>query len=139
MKQTSLLLMLSLCIGILTVGCSTAKKVDTNVPKQAPVATEETPKPVKVENGHYTVVKHDTLWDISAKSSVYGDAFQWPLIFKTNRDKIQDPDLIYPKQDLEYKKAPAADEVEKAKKDASDTPKYKPHSKPAKKLSVDYF
>jgi nucleoid-associated protein YgaU len=138
MKQTSLLL-ISLCAGTLAVGCSSAKKIDTTtVPKQAPVA-EEAPKPKQVEKGHYTVVKHDTLWDISGKSAVYGDAFQWPLLFKSNRDKIQDPDLIYPKQDLEYKKAPSADEVEKAKKDASDTPKYKPHSKPVNKLPVDYF
>ncbi len=137
MKQRSLLLIMTLAAGVLVIGCSSAKKKDTVVPQQpAPVAEE---KPKAVANDHYTVVKHDTLWDISGKSSIYGDAFQWPLIFKTNRDKIQDPDLIYPKQELEIKKATTADEIEKAKKAASETPKYKPHSKPVKKLSVDYF
>ena len=138
MKQKSLILTLSLMVGVLLVGCSSAKKKDlTVVPQQpAPVAEE---KPKAVANDHYTVVKHDTLWDIAGKSSIYGDAFQWPVIFKANRDKIQDPDLIYPKQELEIKKTLTADEIEKARKAASETGKFKPHSKPVKKLSVDYF
>jgi LysM repeat protein len=138
MKQNSILLTLALFTGVLLIGCGSAKKKDmTVVPKEAAPAPEEKPK--QVANDHYTVVKHDTLWDIAGKSSIYGDAFQWPVIFKTNRDKIQDPDLIYPKQELEIKKALTADEVEKAKKAASETPKYKPHHDPVKKLSVDYF
>ncbi len=43
---------------------------------------------------HLTVVKDDTLWDLSASDGVYGDPFMWPLIYKKNRDQIQDPDLI---------------------------------------------
>jgi len=46
----------------------------------------------------YRVVSGDNLWDISSKSSVYGNPFQWPLIYKTNSAKIQDADLIYPGQ-----------------------------------------
>ena len=53
---------------------------------------------------NYRVVSGDNLWDISAKSSVYGNPFQWPLIYKTNSAKIQDADLIYPGQnfDIQY-------------------------------------
>ncbi|MFB6260243.1 MAG: LysM peptidoglycan-binding domain-containing protein, partial [Thiohalorhabdaceae bacterium] len=28
----------------------------------------------------------------------YGDPFAWPLIYKNNSGKIDDPDLIYPDQ-----------------------------------------
>ncbi len=46
----------------------------------------------------YTVMRGDTLWGISGKSSVYGNPYKWPLIYKANRDKIRDADLIYPGQ-----------------------------------------
>ena len=46
----------------------------------------------------YSVVRGDNLWDISGKDNVYGNSYQWPLIYKTNRDKIKDADLIYPGQ-----------------------------------------
>ena len=40
----------------------------------------------------------DTLWRIAQK--VYGDKDKWPLIYEANRDTIQDPNKIYPKQVL---------------------------------------
>ena len=40
----------------------------------------------------------DTLWRIAQK--VYGDKDKWPLIYQANRDKIHDPNKIYPKQVL---------------------------------------
>jgi len=48
----------------------------------------------------YTVDKGDSLWSIAGNSSVYGDPYQWPLIYKANRDQIKDADLIYPGQAL---------------------------------------
>ena len=49
--------------------------------------------------GSYSVVKGDTLWGIAGKSDIYGNPFEWPLIYKANAAKIHDPDLIYPGQD----------------------------------------
>jgi peptidoglycan hydrolase CwlO-like protein len=46
----------------------------------------------------YTVVRGDHLWGIARKSEHYGNGFAWPVIYKANRDQINDPDLIYPKQ-----------------------------------------
>jgi len=46
----------------------------------------------------YTVVKGDCLWNIAKKKEHYGNAFAWPVIYKANRDKIKNPDLIYPNQ-----------------------------------------
>jgi len=46
----------------------------------------------------------DHLWGISAKPAVYGDPYQWPLLYKRNRDEIYDPDLIYPGQVLQIER-----------------------------------
>ena len=50
--------------------------------------------------GSYTVSTGDNLWSISGQDSVYGNPYQWPLIYKANRDQIKDADLIYPGQEL---------------------------------------
>ena len=67
-----------------------------------------------VANDSYTVVRGDNLWNISGKSSIYGDPYQWPLIYKANRDKIKDADLIYPGQSLAVNRNPTASETEMA-------------------------
>jgi peptidoglycan hydrolase CwlO-like protein len=46
----------------------------------------------------YKVVRGDHLWGIAKKKEHYGNAFAWPVIYKANRDKIKNPDLIYPNQ-----------------------------------------
>jgi peptidoglycan hydrolase CwlO-like protein len=48
----------------------------------------------------YKVVKGDHLWGIARKKEHYGNAFAWPVIYKANRDKIKNPDLIYPNQEF---------------------------------------
>ncbi len=48
--------------------------------------------------GGYLVVSGDSLWSISGQESVYGNPFQWPLIYKANSDHIKDADLIPPGQ-----------------------------------------
>jgi len=48
----------------------------------------------KDENAvYYTIIKHDTLWDISQR--FLQDPFQWPYLWKLNT-YIKNPDLIYP-------------------------------------------
>lgn len=46
----------------------------------------------------YNVVKGDCLWNIAKKKEHYGNGFAWPVIYKANREKIKNPDLIYPDQ-----------------------------------------
>jgi nucleoid-associated protein YgaU len=62
----------------------------------------------------YTVVRGDCLWNIAKKKDYYGNGFAWPKIYKANRDKIKNPDLIYPKQTFTI---PRLTEEEKAKYD----------------------
>lgn len=115
--------------------------VPTEAPAPQPEAQAPPPPPEATPNPcrDYIVVKGDTLWDISGSSNGYNDYFLWPLIFKANRDQITDPDLIYPKQDFCIKQDFEDKDKEKARKDASDTPKYVPHTKPRETLPVDYF
>ena len=65
-------------------------------------------------NVQYDVVGGDSLWSISGKSEIYADPYQWPLIYKANRDKIKDADLIYPGQSLAVNRNPTASETEMA-------------------------
>lgn len=46
----------------------------------------------------YTVVKGDCLWKIAKK--FLGDGSRWPEIYELNKDKISNPNLIYPGQVL---------------------------------------
>ena len=66
----------------------------------------------------YAVVKGDSLWRISGKSEVYGNAYQWPLIYKANADKIKDADLIHAGLELSVDKAPTQAAVDAAVKHA---------------------
>ncbi len=65
----------------------------------------------KMMEASYTVERGDNLWDISAKSSIYGNPYQWPLIYKTNSDKIKDADLIYPGQVLGIEQNASSSEI----------------------------
>ncbi len=47
----------------------------------------------------YTVRKGDCLWKIAQK--IYGDPTMWKAIYKLNKDKIKDPNRIYPNQVFE--------------------------------------
>jgi nucleoid-associated protein YgaU len=62
----------------------------------------------------YSVVRGDNLWNISGKEEVYANPYQWPLIYKTNRDKIKDADLIYPGQVFDIDQNASASEIDAA-------------------------
>lgn len=139
------LLLLTLAFGLVAAGCSKKRVEGTEVPAapQSSETVQAAPPPpaavAKKEEEKYTVVKGDTLWAIAGSSAIYGDNFHWPLLFKANRDQIQDPDLIYPDQSFLIRRDFTDDEKARAKDAASKTPKYVPHTKPRETLPVDYF
>ena len=112
-------LMILAATGLFATGCVPAKQAS----QAASEGTQATPAPATTATGTttvtpapatttttaavtpapqgivgYVVQKGDHLWGISAKPAVYGDPYQWPLLYKRNRDEIYDPDLIYPGQ-----------------------------------------
>jgi nucleoid-associated protein YgaU len=61
----------------------------------------------------YRVESGDNLWNISGMDNIYGNPYQWPLIYKANSDQIKDADLIYPGQVLAIPSA-TTDEIDAA-------------------------
>ena len=111
-------LLLLLSVMGFAVGCaSTPEEVEGET---APVATEEsaisTPAesideptavveeeiPAEEDTGDtsYVVEQGDNLWTISGQEDIYDNPYQWPLIYKANRDQIRDADLIFPGQEF---------------------------------------
>jgi hypothetical protein len=128
-----------LCLAGMLYGCGTKKIENTGVPPGAPSNEAPAQKASLEGSGHYFVQRNDCLWEIAGKPSIFGDSFEWPLLFKANRDEIRDPDLIYPRQDLRVQKDIPMEERNHARQMASATPKYVPHSAPRETLPVDYF
>jgi|TARA_B100000949_G_scaffold156871_1_gene137943 nucleoid-associated protein YgaU len=81
-----------------TTATATTTAAVTPAPATTTTTAAVTPAPKGIVG--YVVQKGDHLWGISAKPAVYGDPYQWPLLYKRNRDEIYDPDLIYPGQVL---------------------------------------
>lgn len=122
-------------------GCSGTKRIQNAEILSRPMSNEgaaESSAGPKLL-GHYIVRKNDCLWMIASQPRIYGDPFQWPLLFKSNRDEIKDPDLIYPRQDLRVEEGFDKETRDRARGSAEVTPKYAAHSKPRETLPVDYF
>jgi len=50
----------------------------------------------RCQYGRYTVVEGDWLSMIATMRNVYHDGSKWPMIYESNKDKITNPNLIYP-------------------------------------------
>ncbi len=79
------------------------------VEEEKVVVVEETPAPTPMEIYEqtygslpraHTVVKGECLWWIAEYPQIFNDPFMWPLVYKSNRDQIKNPNLIYPGQVL---------------------------------------
>ena len=62
------------------------------------VTTNNTAAASKPSGQNYTVRSGDCLWNIAKK--FYGNGSQYTKIYNANRDKIKNPNLIYPNQVL---------------------------------------
>ena len=84
---------------------------DINTSEPEPDLTTSTgPAPIS----RYIVQSGDHLWGISGQAQVYGDSYQWPLLYKRNRDNIYDPDLIYPGQVLHIDREASEQQIQLA-------------------------
>ena len=128
-------------LALLFAGCGEKKVENTEVPKEP--GTNENGEGGSARAGprwrKYVVKEGDTLWAISNQSGNYSDSFQWPLIFKTNRDEIVDPDQITPGQVLVIQRGQTAEQTEHTRQLASDTPAFVSHEEPRTTLPVNYF
>ena len=85
--------------GALRAGASEGLAAITATPgiPEAPVEKMDLDV-LREKPGYHTVVKGECLWYIAGYDHIYGNPLQWPLIYKANKDKIKNPDLIYPGQ-----------------------------------------
>ena len=82
-------------------GTKTVQITPSPAPSQPATATvqeppRETTSAPKAAN--YTVKSGDCLWNIAKKQ--LGDGSRWKEIYELNKDKIKNPNLIYPNQSL---------------------------------------
>lgn len=78
------------------VQAAEAPPTQAPTPVTTPVAMPESEPSATISSSDYTVVKGDNLWEISVRA--YGDGYKWTEVAKTN--KLKNPDLIYPDQQL---------------------------------------
>lgn len=82
-------------------GTKTVKLSPPPALSQPATATVEPPKretSSAPKNASYTVKSGDCLWNIAKKQ--LGDGSRWKEIYELNKDKIKNPNLIYPDQSL---------------------------------------
>jgi nucleoid-associated protein YgaU len=107
----------ALLAATFAAGCaSTPPKEEAKPETQAAAEVKPAPAPAAAakSNDTYNVVRGDHLWGISSKSTIYGNPYAWPLIFKANRDKIRDADLIEPGQVLAVERNASSGDVDAA-------------------------
>jgi LysM repeat protein len=102
---------LILAVGLVAAGCQT-KPAEDDAADAAPAAAETQGAASGGET--YSVVSGDSLWGIAAQSRIYGNPYQWPLIYKANADSISDADLIEPGQVLNIARGSSSDEIDAA-------------------------
>ena len=66
----------------------------------------------------YKVKRGDTLRIIAARREIYNDRYQWPIIYKANRDQIRDPLQIFIGQNLVIPRTVTLEEVKEARQQA---------------------
>ena len=131
----NVVLIAGLAAMLAAAGCAKKEIIKQDEPQKAVEAA--TPVNTPVETVKYDVKKGDSLWKIAA-GAAYGNAFEWPLLFKANRDQIQDPDLIETNQQLNISKDFSQAQTEDAVQKAKETPPFKKHSEPRKTLPLMY-
>ncbi len=104
--------------SVLAAGCASTPEPKSEPAAPAPAAE---PQPAPMEQPaatampeavtSYTVGRGDDLWSIAALPVIYGNAYEWPLIFKANHGQISDADLIEPGQVLTIPRAATAEEI----------------------------
>lgn len=122
MNYNDTLKVLLLAVAVTCLGACATQKEKAPAPEapKAEAAAEPAPAPAPMAApasnlpASYEVVRGDNLWTIAGQSRIYGNPYQWPLVYKANRGKIKDADLIYPGQSFDINRAATAAEIDAA-------------------------
>jgi len=105
-------ILLAASIAAMMSACQTNEPAPEEKP--AAEAPAEAPAAEAPASETYDVVQGDNLWNIAGKSRIYGNPYQWPLLYKANSDKIEDADLIHPGQSLTVARGMSSAEIDAA-------------------------
>jgi len=142
MKRGILLASILVSVGLVFFisGCCAKKQVVSSTPVAEETVVEEV---IVLEEGdsvlaeileetaplagNHVVKSGECLWWIAEYEDIYNDPFMWPLIYNTNKGKINNPDLIYPGQTLDIPRSGyTMDEVREARRLAGAPRPYTP-------------
>jgi hypothetical protein len=130
--------------ALLVTGCASTTQTEAKPEQKAAAETKAAPTSAAAAPTRsstpwmsYNVVRGDHLWGISSKSMIYGNPYQWPLIFKANRDRIKDADVIEPGQVLSIDKSPSGADVSAAVEHAKRRGEWKLGA--TEKSDIDYL
>ena len=94
--------------------------------REEAIAKEPAKKDVAFRT-QYIVKKGDCLWWTAQYKDVYNDSLMWSIIYEANKDKIKDPDLIYPGQKLNIpRKGYTLEKIKMLRKKSGATKPYLP-------------
>ena len=104
MKLDNALKMIFLMLALAVAsGCATTTTSGSGAEPTSTGAADDTSassESMSKDDDTYTVERGDHLWGIAAKPRIYGNPYEWPLIYRSNSSTIEDADLIYPGQEL---------------------------------------
>jgi len=113
-------------------GCTCARDaVRTTAAEEHPAAVSGKKCPAPEEKApptrEHVVKRGECLWWIAEYEDIYNDPFLWPLLYTANRDRIRNPDRIYPDQVLRIPRSGhTMDDVREARRRAGASPPYTP-------------
>jgi nucleoid-associated protein YgaU len=98
-----IVLFLMLCSYVVAGNAQEGPQVSTAAVPSIPAGNEQQPSPPAAKKTRVYRVwlwqeTDDCLWNLAKK--YYGDPRLWKKIYEANRDRISDPAVIYPKQEL---------------------------------------
>lgn len=110
MKSKLLTFILTIASLIFIISCGDKKEENNNIPivkkdtvlkdtvVKEPIVEEVIPEPIPEWPKTIVVKEGEWIYDIARRE--YGSVFAWRKIYEANQEKISNPDIIYPGQEL---------------------------------------
>lgn len=92
-KALKVLLVFAVALSVMFLfGCggTSGQKINSVADEESEVMSEAKERSKEELPSTYIVEEGDTLWEIAKKAEIYGNRYQWPIIYDANRDILDD-------------------------------------------------